>query len=280
MKRLPGTKHSKERTRSIHSTRSFGNAGADGDACARSSVDLQRIVRRCLAKDPEERYQTIKTSRLKRTRVNCKRWSRYDRAACSVMSSGSRATRQYLPALRRPFCRPQLLPLILPAPKSLSIRSQSQESTALTLVIAIAVLAGIVRAVQIHNNRSTSQIVSLEPRNLHLTTTERHGRGHLADGVARDVEDEGGQQSLMAAAGAVANNNTQIVPPAKLTISAWPSRLMATTFTTPSAKECLDRNGYQVTVLGGTARRLLTGIALRGVFAGWKANGLLLFLRR
>jgi len=233
-------------------------------------ADLQRIVRRCLAKDPEERYQTIKDVAIEIKDVRRE-----------LQSAGQDTTAPPAPITSSAVASEASESSIVATPTSLSpavvsthsssaeyvvnqIKSHKQAS-AVTLVIALAVLAGIGFGLyKFLNNRSTSQIVSLEAAKFTRLTTTGNATGAAISPDGKwlvHVEDEGGQQSLWLRQVAVANSNTQIVPPAEahyFGVAFSPDGNYV--YYTIREKNASTGTLYQATVLGGTARRLLTGI--------------------
>ncbi|HEY8205456.1 MAG TPA: protein kinase [Pyrinomonadaceae bacterium] len=133
-----------------------------------------------------------------------------------------------------------------------------------TSVVALVVLVGIGFTLFKFLNRNRTSVISLEAAKFMRLTTIGSA---TAAAISPDgkwlvhIQDDGEQKSLWLRQVAVANSNTQIVPPA-------PVRFFGVAFSPDgnyvyySVSESHEGTGtlYQVPVLGGTPRKLFTGI--------------------
>ncbi len=135
---------------------------------------------------------------------------------------------------------------------------------ALTAIIALVVLIGIAFAIYKFILTRRSPIISLETAKFTRLTTTGNATGAVISPDGKwvvHVQDDGEQKSLWLRQVAVANSNTQIVPPAKvrfygLAFSPDGNYVYYVSGTSSEATGTL----YQVPVLGGTPRKLFTGI--------------------
>jgi eukaryotic-like serine/threonine-protein kinase len=140
-----------------------------------------------------------------------------------------------------------------------------RKAFALAAMIALIVLIGIGFAVYRFVGRNQSnKPISLETAQFTRLTTTGNATGAAISPDGKwlvHVQDDGEQKSLWLRQVAVANSNTQIVPPA-------PVRFFGVAFSPDgnyvyySVSESHEGTGtlYQVPVLGGTPRKLFTGI--------------------
>jgi serine/threonine protein kinase/Tol biopolymer transport system component len=227
-------------------------------------AELQRITRRCLAKDPEDRYQTIKdvAIELKDLRRELEDiGTSMPSSACSEAPGTEVSRGQTLSAATSP-------------PGSLSTRASSVEYVAsgiqahkvVTVVVvglvALALLGvgfGVYRLIR----QKKTEISFQSAKFTRLTSTGKALRAAISpDGkwLAR-VIDDGGQQSLWLKQVAVFSSDTQIVPPAELYYSGVAFSPNGN-YIYYSVSEKNDPRGtlFQVPVPGGPIRKLLTGI--------------------
>jgi serine/threonine protein kinase/Tol biopolymer transport system component len=131
-------------------------------------------------------------------------------------------------------------------------------------LIALIVLVGIVFAVYKFLSNRRSEVISLEAAKFTRLTTTGNATGAAISPDGKwlvHVQDDGEQKSLWLRQVAVANSNTQIVPPA-------PVRFFGVAFSPDgnyvyyAVREGSRDTGtlYQVPVLGGTPRKLFTGV--------------------
>ena len=139
-----------------------------------------------------------------------------------------------------------------------------KKAFAVTAMIALIVLSGIGFAVYKFVSRSQTNTISLEAANITRLTTTGSATGAAISPDGKwlvHVQDDGEQKSLWLRQVAVANSNTQIVPPAQV-------RFFGVAFSPDgnyvyyAVREGSRDTGtlYQVPVLGGTPRKLFTGI--------------------
>ena len=139
-----------------------------------------------------------------------------------------------------------------------------KKTFALTAVSMLIVLAGIGFALYKFLNRNQRAGISLESAKFTRLTTTGNATGAAISPDGKwlvHVQDDGEQKSLWLRQVAVANSNTQIVPPAEV-------RFFGMAFSPDgnyvyyAVREGSQDTGtlYQVPVLGGTPRKLFTGI--------------------
>ncbi len=227
--------------------------------------ELQRITRRCLAKDPEDRYQTIKDVAIE---LKDLRREMESTAIPIPSSAGSDATGA------EALADQSLSATTGTRPGSLSTRASSAEyilsgikehKLATVMVAGLIGLAlvgmgfGLLRMV-----RQKKTALSLQSATFtRLTSTGKALRAAISpDGRwLVHVIDDGGQQSLWLKQVAVLNSDTQIVPPAELYYSGVAFSPNGN-YVYYSVQEKNDPRGtlFQVPVPGGPVRKLLTGI--------------------
>ena len=227
--------------------------------------DLQRIVRRCLAKDPEDRYQTIKD-----VAIELRDLRREMEGIAPAIPSSARSTES---AAKAPASQ-AFSATSSTGPGSLSTRASSAEYIVsgikahkiATIMIAGALalaLLGIGFEVYKLRRQSNRTLSFQSAKFTRLTSTGKA----LDAAISPDgkwlvhVIDDGGQQSLWLKQVAVVNSDTQIVPPAELYYSGVAFSPNGN-YVYYSVQEKNDPRGtlFQVPVPGGPARKLLTGI--------------------
>ncbi|HEV8133498.1 MAG TPA: protein kinase [Pyrinomonadaceae bacterium] len=144
-------------------------------------------------------------------------------------------------------------------------------ATALAIIVAIVVVAAVSFAMyKLLGGRSTNAM-SLEAATYTRITNVGNATGAAISPDGKwlvHVEDDGEQKSLWLRQVAVANSNTQIVPPAAV-------RYVGAAFSPDgnyvyyAVRQGTDETGtlYQVPVLGGTPRKLFTGIGNSPTFS-------------
>ena len=144
-------------------------------------------------------------------------------------------------------------------------------ATALAIIVAIVVVAAVSFAMyKLLDGRSTNAM-SLEAATYTRITNVGNATGAAISPDGKwlvHVEDDGEQKSLWLRQVAVANSNTQIVPPAAV-------RYVGAAFSPDgnyvyyAVRQGTDETGtlYQVPVLGGTPRKLFTGIGNSPTFS-------------
>jgi len=139
-----------------------------------------------------------------------------------------------------------------------------KKAFALTAIIAFIVLVGIGFAVYKFLSNRQREVISLEAAKFTRLTTTGNATGAAISPDGKwlvHVQDDGDEKSLWLRQVAVANSNTQIVPPAQV-------RFFGVAFSPDgnyvyyAVREGSQDTGtlYQVPVLGGTPRKLFTGI--------------------
>jgi serine/threonine protein kinase/Tol biopolymer transport system component len=227
-----------------------------------SPAELQRIIRRCLAKDPEDRYQTIKD-----VAIELKDLRRELESIGSSTSADSTAPgTEALPG--------QTSSAATAAPGSLSTRASSVEYIASGIrkhKVATVVVAGLMALVLLGLGFAVYRVLPRKKPVLSFQTakfTRLTSTGKaLHAAISSDgkwlvrVIDDGGQQSLWLKQVAVVNSDTQIVPPADIYYSGVAFSPNGN-YVYYSVQEKNDPRGtlFQVPVPGGPVRKLLTGI--------------------
>lgn len=238
------------------------------DFNAEAPDELQKIVRRCLAKDPDERYHSIKDVAIELRDV------RRDLQSAEQHTTAPPFTSREMSQPSGEAVATQTATTST-APGSLSTHPSSAEyivtgitrhksAVALTLAALVVVAVAAVYAIYKFAAQKTAIISFQSAKFTRLTTT---GKVTIA-AISPDgkwlvhVMDEGGQQSLWLRQVAVANSNTQVVAPAEvhyagLAFSPDGNYVYYTMFESNSSTGML----YQVPVLGGSARKLISGIS-------------------
>jgi eukaryotic-like serine/threonine-protein kinase len=226
--------------------------------------ELQRIIRRCLAKDPEDRYQTIKD-----VAIELKDLRRELEVVGTSMPPSAGSEAQDAAARRS---QTDITTTSIPGP--LATRASSVEylasgikehKTATVMVVGLVALAllgvgfGAYRLIR----QKKSGLSFQSAKFTRLTSTGKALRAAISpDGkwLVR-VIDDGGQQSLWLKQVAVLNSDNQIVPPAEIYYSGVAFSPNGN-YVYYSVQEKNDPRGtlFQVPVPGGPIRKLLTGI--------------------
>src|ERR1051326_1538005 len=226
--------------------------------------ELQRIIRRCLAKDPEDRYQTIKDLVIELKDLCRELEAIHSSISPSIVGelSGEPPNSK---AVRGAISRPASGPLVTQASAAESIVSGIRDHKIISAlavgVIALAAGAGILLYRMIPQRKTALSFQSA--KFTRLTSTRKALRAAISpDGkwLVR-VIDDGGQQSLWLKQVAVLNSDTQIVAPAELYYSGVTFSPNGN-YVYYAVQEKNDPRGtlFQVPVPGGPARKLLTGI--------------------
>jgi serine/threonine protein kinase/Tol biopolymer transport system component len=220
-------------------------------------LELQRIVRRCLAKDPEDRYQTIKDVAIELRDLR--------REIESVAVSDSTSPSFGGPAIQAAQIA-QSTSTTIPTSSAEYIVSGIKKHKATTVIVvglmALGLMAigfGIYRMIAQKKGALSFQ----SARFTRLTSTGNTTKAAISpDGRwLVHVIDDGGQQSLWLKQVAVVNSDTQIVPPGELYYSGVAFSPNGN-YVYYSVQEKNDPRGtlFQVPVPGGPVRKLLTGI--------------------
>ena len=234
--------------------------------------DLQRIVRRCLAKDAEERYQTIKdvAIEIKEVRRELQSGAGIDTTVPpSTLSKSNQPSAEAISSQMNAA-------ISSPARDSFSTRPSSAEylfnrmqrhkmGTVVALALGIVALAGFGYGIYRWTAKQDEPALSFQTAKItRLTTTGRaSGVGISPDGkYVVHVQVEGGQQSLWTRQVAT-QSNVQIVAPAavgyadSMTFSPDGNYV----YYSIASQEYPDRALFQVPTLGGTPKKLLENIA-------------------
>ena len=233
--------------------------------------DLQRIVRRCLAKDPEERYQTIKevAIEIKEVRRELQASPVIDTtvppAATVALTSGGGADAVHISATRT-----SLSPIPSskhPSSAEYLVGEVKKHKAGAAVVVALLALglAGVGYGIYKLTAKSDRPAPSFQTAKItRLTTTGRaSGVGISPDGkYVVHVQVGGGQQSLWTRQVAT-QSNVQIVAPAavgyadSMTFSPDGNYV----YYSIASQEYPDRALFQVPTLGGTPKKLLENVA-------------------
>lgn len=231
--------------------------------------ELQKIVRRCLSKDPEERYQSIKDVAIELKEI---RREFADHGAihttASPISAGTKPSGE-VGTLQMPSAISGTLP-----PTSVSTRPSSAEyiisgirshKASATLVFAALVVVVLATGYLLYRftNHRQHAISFQSAKFTRLTNTGNAAAAAISpDGKwLVHVVDDGEKQSLWLQQVEISNSNTQISPPAE--VHYWGLAFSPDgnyVYYSVSEKNSSTGTLYQVPVLGGTARKLLTGI--------------------
>lgn len=233
-------------------------------------LELQRIIRRCLAKDPEDRHQTIKDVAIELKELRRELEDAALDTTAPLSKSGAATSppgTETTPGGTLSAATSLPGPSLSTHPSSVEyIVSGIKEHRAATVtVVGLAALAlvGISFAVYRALRPKKTTLSFQTAKFTRLTSTGKTTRAAIsADGKwLVHVIDDGGQQSLLLTQVAIANSNTQVVPPADLYYSGVAFSPDGN-YIYYSVQEKNDPRGtlYQVPVLGGSAQKLLTGI--------------------
>jgi len=228
--------------------------------------ELQKIVRRCLAKDPEERYQSIKDVAIEIKDVR-RELTDYGATAPPSTSRGTSPSDEADSTQTATVTASSPPSVISTRPSSaeyiISGITSHKATVALIfgafLIAVVAIGYGLYRFVSPKQTAISFQSAKFS----RLTSTGKAiGAAISPDGKwLVHVVDDGGQQSLWLRQVAIANSNTQIVPPAELRYSGLAFSPDGNyVYYTVNEKNAPTGTLYQVPVLGGTARKLLTGV--------------------
>ncbi len=227
--------------------------------------ELQRIIRRCLAKDPEDRYQTIKDVAIELKDLR--------RELENIITTVPPPIGSDAPVAEVPPSQ-TLSATTSTVPSSVSIRASSAEYVVAGIKkykVAAVMIVGLMAVAMLGAGFGLYRILRQKKRApsfqsakfTRLTSTGKSLRAAISpDGkwLVR-VLDDGGQQSLWLKQVAVLNSDTQIVAPTELFYSGVAFSPNGN-YIYYSVQEKNDPRGtlFQVPVSGGPARKLLTGI--------------------
>ena len=229
-------------------------------------LELQRIVRRCLAKEPDKRYQSIKDVSLELDEIR-QELNRLSELDYSVQPSSSLSTAQEPAKTERIQQTATESPALSRSTSSAEylVNQIKQHKIAALLVLSVLVLClvglSFIAFRSIGRNRSTASNRSLKMTR--LTSSGRVNQAAISpEGkYVAYSQVEGNKESLWLTQVAVANN-TQIASPIE-------TRYLGITFSKDATFIYITRrdkdnpNGalYQLPALGGNARKLLMNIS-------------------
>jgi serine/threonine protein kinase/dipeptidyl aminopeptidase/acylaminoacyl peptidase len=234
--------------------------------------DLQRIVRRCLAKDPEERYQSIKdvAIELKEVRRELVGVAGFDTTTPPARLSepaqpSAEAVSSQIGAAVGSVARDSLSTRSSSAEYVFNQIRQHKVGTLVGLALSVVALAGIGYGVYRLAAKPDKPALSFQTAKFtRLTTTgNASGVGISPDGkFVAHVQIEGGQQSLWTRQVAT-QSNVQIVAPASV---AYADSMTFSpdgnyVYYNINSQEYPDRALFQVPTLGGTPKKLLENVA-------------------
>jgi serine/threonine protein kinase/Tol biopolymer transport system component len=233
--------------------------------------EMQRIVRRCLQKDPERRYQSIKDvaielEELTQELVGGNELDRSARPAAKVSVAPNSDSRAAAPTTHHPATSVMRDNPSRPASSAEYLVTGIKRHKAATfIVIALLAIAGIGYGIYRHYGNQRKNAPSFASVRLQRLTTT--GKATLAaispDGkLVVHVKSEGGRESLWLRQAAT-TSDTQIVAPSDnrywgLTIS--PDANYVYYIASEGDYNALARTLYQVPVLGGASRKVLDGV--------------------
>jgi serine/threonine protein kinase/Tol biopolymer transport system component len=243
---------------------------------------LEWIVTETLTKDREERTQTARElmKRLQRLKQRVDAESEVERSVAperlsttaSSASASASSVMQTQEAVRPQTGEAAATPTHVSSAEYVVNQIKTHKAaTAVAIMVAIVVLAMVSFAMyKLLGGRSTNAI-SLEAATYTRITNVGNATGAAISPDGKwlvHVEDDGEQKSLWLRQVAVANSNTQIVPPAAV-------RYVGAAFSPDgnyvyyAVREGTDETGtlYQVPVLGGTPHKLFTGIGNSPAFS-------------
>ena len=234
------------------------------------SSDLQRIVRRCLAKDPEERYQTIKdvSIELKEVRRELQSVAGTNAAVPLPSAASSHAISDSDPsnAGAAHSSLPSAAPLTQVSSAEYIISGIKQHHVAATILAGVLVLAVVAVGIALYKFiGSKKSVASLPAAKLQrLTTSGRASDAAISpDGkYVAHVKSDAGQQSLWLRQVAT-TSDTQIVPPSTesyfgITFSKDGNFIY---YLQGDFNNAGSRTLYQVNLLGGASRKVIENVS-------------------
>src|SRR5262245_43032662 len=231
--------------------------------------DLQRVVRRCLAKDPEERYQTIKdvSIELKEVRRELQSGARTDTTVpLSSAAYGSQLISDPDPsgAAAASTSLPSAAPSTQVSSAEYIISGIKQHRVAAGIVGGVLILVIATIGIGLYKFIGSKKSASLPtPKLQRLTTSGKASDAAISpDGkYVAHVKNDAGQQSLWLRQ-VVTTSDTQIVPPS-------PQSYFGITFSkdgnyiyyTLGERNNPARTLYQVPALGGASRKVIENVS-------------------
>jgi len=233
--------------------------------------ELQRIVRRCLAKDPDKRYQSIKDVAIELEELQ-QDWHAATQLEFSTppATSGSPASKSSADSNIQSSSRSGLATAIIAAPTSSTAEYVTEEikrrKKGLAIVLVVLVVAAFGLAFGLYKLRARKLPFNLQAGKMtRLTNSGKVGSATISpDGkyVAYSATDEAGQSSLWVKY-VPTGSNVQIVPPVGAEVNFG-----QTVFSPDGNYLYYIRGGrvnapgglYQVPVLGGTSKKVLENV--------------------
>jgi eukaryotic-like serine/threonine-protein kinase len=226
--------------------------------------ELQRILRRCLAKDPEDRYQTIKDVAIELKELRRELEDIGTTVPPSDLSESPGAADPHGQSLSTPTGTPNSLSTRASSVEYIASGIKEHKVAMFTIVGLMAlVLLGVGFGVYRLTRPKKPGLSFRSAKFTRLTSTGKALRAAISpDGkwLVR-VIDDGGMQSLWLKQVAVVNSDNQIVPPADIYYSGVAFSPNGN-YVYYSVQEKNDPRGtlFQVPVPGGPVRKVLTGI--------------------
>src|SRR6266404_4352788 len=234
-------------------------------------AELQKIVRRCLSKDPEKRYQSIKdvSIEMEELRHELQEEAGLDRSVqpqstIAVASTGG-ALAGTASAVESATETAQIEAARTTSSAEYLVTQIKRHKFGAALVFglfAVAIAGAAFGLYRLTSPKKTALSFQSATFTRLTSTGKATGAAISPDGKwLVHVIDDGGQQSLWLRQVAIATSNTQVVPPADVQYLGLAFSLDGN-YVYYSARQKNDLSGalYQMPVLGGTARKLLTGI--------------------
>ncbi|MEK6325268.1 MAG: protein kinase [Acidobacteriota bacterium] len=244
------------------------------DFNAAAPVELQRIVRRCLAKDPEERYQTIKdvAIELKELRREIEDAPEVHRTNPPSSSAVAQVSTEGEPTGINTIAKSTAPTAEVSAAASTqtsssaeylvgSIKRHKTRAFLILSLLAIATLAAAFGVYKFLNKNESRPATSSQMKVMRLTSTGKVKRATISpDGkYAVHVVDDAGQQGLWIRQIATASN-VNVLPPAE-------ADYLGLTFSQDGnyvyyvRREKVGGKGtiYQMPTLGGSSRKIMEG---------------------
>jgi serine/threonine protein kinase len=230
-------------------------------------ADLQRIVRRCLAKDPEERYQNIKDVAIEIKEVRRETRSAARTEITASQTSGGLSSQLSGEAISTPTISTTAAPSLPARPSSAQymvgqIKSHQKAvlvAVAMVSLIFVAVAFGLYRLISMRS-KTVASFASMKIEK--LTDTGKAGSVAISpDGkMVVHVIDDAGQQSLWVRHIAT-GSNVQIIPPAevlygRMTFSSDGNYL----YFVCAGKDEFSGSLYSIPVFGGDAQKLAENV--------------------
>lgn len=219
------------------------------DFNANAPDELQRIVRRCLAKDPEQRCQSIKDVAIELQELQ----QELKAGAEPQLSARPAVSTAEIAGARSPTSAEYIVN---------EIKRHKTSAALIVAALAVAVTGVVYGFYKFVGHKSAAKAQSMKITR--LSNSGKVGSASISpDGkyVVYSASDESGQSSLWIRHVAT-TSNVQIVPPAGADVAfAMPAFSLDSNYVYYIGTEKDHTNGlYQVPVLGGTSKKLLEGL--------------------